>query len=182
MLFQFSCFSLFPILLFYFFCGYLLLFQNGRKKCVWCPPFHLPPQPQTCEGDGNQRLCSGSSRISAEPQHSLPAVKSGRGALGSAPLLASQRETPAARPSGVAPGGAHIPITPLAGPPCTFLKLFHFGRLPVLFVITSLCYGLFAWPWPRACTSPLRCSMSVLTCDLSRSSLLLGVFLCSYCP
>lgn len=160
MLFQFSCFSLFPILLFYFFCGYLLLFQNGRKKCVWCPPFHLPPQPQTCEGDGNQRSCSGSSRISAEPQHSLPAVKSGRGALGSAPLLASQRETPEARPSGVAPGGAHIPITPLAGPPCTFPKLFHFGRLPVLFVITSLCYGLFAWPWPRA--KGLHISFAVL--------------------
>ena len=126
--------------LFYFFCGYFLfLFQNSRKKCVWCSPFHLPPCPQTCEVDGNLRSCSGSSHISAEPQHSLPTIKLGRGALGSAPLLASQSETLEASPLGFAARSARIPIAPLSGPPPIFPNLFHFGCLPVLFVITSLC-------------------------------------------
>lgn len=118
-----------------FFCGYfLLLFQNSRKKCIWCLSFLFLPLP--CEGDGNLRLRSGSF-ISAQPQHSLPTIKSGGGALGSAPLQSAQSEMLEASPLGVTPRSTPIPSAPLSGTPHTFPNLFHFGCLPVLFVFLS---------------------------------------------
>lgn len=56
------------------------------KNVSGVPPFRCSPLPH--EGDGNLRLCSGSF-ISAQPQHSLPMIKLGGGALGSAPLEAA---------------------------------------------------------------------------------------------
>lgn len=72
----------------------------------------LPLFPLLCEGDGNLRLCS-RSFISAQPQHSLPTIKSGGGALGSAPLQSAQSEMLEASPLGVTPRSTPIPSAPL---------------------------------------------------------------------
>lgn len=152
----------------------MLLFQNSRKKCVWCPPFRFFPLPR--EGDGNLRLCSGSF-ISAQPQHSLPTIKSGGGALGSAPLQTAQSELLEASPLGVAPRSTRIPSAPLSGTSHTFPNLFHFGCLPVLSVILCVPLVLRTVGVAKGLHVSFSCCMSVLVCVLSRHALLIGVFL-----
>lgn len=134
-----------------FFCGYfLLLFQNSSKKSIWCPPFCFFPLP--CEGDRNLRLCSG-SYITAQPQHSLPTIKSGGGALECALLQAAQNEILEASPLGVTPRSTRIPSAPLSGTTLSQTSSTLGASLSSSQSFVSLlCYGLFVWP--RACMSP----------------------------
>lgn len=135
--------------------------------------FSLFPLPH--EGDRNLRLCSGSF-ISAQPQHSLPTIKSGGGALGSAPLQAAQSEMLEAGPLGATPRSTPVPSAPLSGAPHTFPNLFHFGCLPVLFAILCVPLALKIVCVAKGLHVPSH-FMSVLVCVLCRYALLIAVFL-----